>query len=246
MEPSKTVRTSASVWIAICATGSLLFGIEPPADLVEGLGAEAYPERVAAEKGLQAWAAKEDRAAKTWLLNQYQNSANPEIRRGALSVLRAVVLQELAGKRPGYVGIAMAGVQLVEENGVEGFGVEVQSVNPDTPAEKYGMQVNDVIVKLDGMGWEGANAQHEFAKKIGTKRGGDKIRLEILRHGKRQEIELVLAPRPWELGEYREMLQLRGNPFAMGGASVPLDEEQAEDKAFQDWLKEQKLELLGQ
>lgn len=215
-------------------------GAEPLPQLVEKLGADAYPERVAAEKELREWALSGGAEAKSSLLGIYKNSSNPEIRRRSLSVLKVVVIEELTDRRPGFVGISMGGVKLPPELEEGGFGVEVRAVNPGTPAAKAKLRVTDVIIKLDGQGWSKPEAQHEFASRIGTKRGGDEVKLEVLRGGETVEVDLVLASRPWSAGTYNQTLRLRGvDPFAVPG-QFPLDESSAEEEAFQGWLEKQK------
>ena len=238
MRPSKTVRSGICGMAAMVVASMLAAGLEPPQKLIEELGAEAYPDRVAAEKALQAWAESGGEAANRWLLGEHRSSDNPEIRRRALSVLKSVVLKELTRERPGFVGIGMASVKLSDANGGEGYGVEVQLVNPGTPAEKAGLRVTDVIIKLNGKGWTKADAPHEFAGRIEDMRAGDKVQLEIRRDGKKEDIELVLASRPWSAGLYSQNVPLRGDPFA-ARRRPPIDERQAESEAFQAWIEDQ-------
>lgn len=228
--------------VAMVAATTLSFGLEPQRELIEGLGAEAYPERIAAEKALQSWVEREGEAAKEWLLLQHKQSENPEIRRGALSVLRSVVMKDLVNQRPGFVGIGMGSVKLADDSEFKGYGIVIQTVNAGTPAEKAGLRVTDVILKLDGKGWAGEDAQHEFAGRIGNMRGGDKIRLELLRDGKKEVVELTLAPRPWAAGIYDANLQQRTGVFALR-SSRPEDEERAENAAFQEWMKRRQAEI---
>ncbi|MEP4077474.1 MAG: PDZ domain-containing protein [Haloferula sp.] len=206
--------------------------------MIEKLGSDAYPDRVSAERELRSWAESGGEAARKWLIDQCRTAENPEVRSRSLAALKAVVLKDLTKQRPGFVGIGMGSVKTPEEHGGKGFGVEVQAVNPGTPADKAGLRVTDVILKLDGKGWADPNAQHEFAGRIGKMRGGDKIRLELLRNGKKEEVDLTLASRPWSAGVYSENLQLRGDPFA-ARSRLPRDEKHAENQAFQDWLERQ-------
>ncbi|MFC7339051.1 PDZ domain-containing protein [Haloferula chungangensis] len=215
-------------------------GLEPPAALIKNLGADAYPERMAAERALSEWALNRGDEAKTALLELSKTSGDPEIRRRSLSALKTVVIKELTDQRPGFVGIRMGVVELSAEAAGGGVGVQVEAVTPGTPAEKAGIRVADVILKLDGKGWTRQEAQHEFAERIGGKRGGDKVKFEVLRGEERLEFELVLAHRPWSLGTYNQTLQFRGgDPFFMPN-QIPPDEKSAEELAFQEWLEKQK------
>ncbi|MGB6223740.1 PDZ domain-containing protein [Haloferula sp.] len=208
------------------------------------MGAEAYPDRIAAEEALKSWAIDEGAVAKNWLLTQHAQTEDPEVRRRFMAVLKEVVMGELAEQRPGYVGIGMGVVELADGLGSGDYGVEIQAVKEEAPAAKAGLRVSDVIVSLDGKGWSTPNADEEFAKRIGAMHGGDKVRLEILRAGKKESIELVLAPRPWSLGRYGDRIPLQRDPFA-AGVFQPPNEKDAQNQAFQAWMEQQKSPATG-
>ncbi len=69
----------------------------------------------------------------------------------------------------------------------------MQSILPDSPADKAGLRMNDVILKLNG---DDAGAMQTFVQSIGTKKPGDKIKLKIKRDGKDKEIEVTLGKMP--------------------------------------------------
>lgn len=243
MRPSGIFLSVTFGVVTMAVTIPVVSGAEPPSKLLEELAADAYPDRVEAERKLRDWALSGGAEAEKSLYRLYRNSENPEIRRRSLSVLREVVIKALTDQRPGFVGIGMGSVKLPPEVAEGGYGIEVQAINPDTPAEKADLRVTDVIMKLDGKGWSQPEAQHEFANRIGEKRGGDKVKLEVLRGGETLEIELILASRPWSAGTYNQTLQLRGaNRFIMPG-QFPLNEKDAEEQAFKDWLGKQRAEM---
>ncbi len=71
-------------------------------------------------------------------------------------------------------------------------GALVQEVVPGSAAEKAGMKVGDVIVAVDGEAISGAS---KLRATIGIKRRGDKIRLDVLRDGKRRSLVATLEER---------------------------------------------------
>lgn len=232
-------RSSLGALVGCLLIVSGASALTPPENLVEGLGAEAYPDRIAAELGLKSWAFGEGEVARDWLLKQLGQTEDPEVRRRFLAVLKELVMSELAEQRPGYVGIGMAAVKLADGMDSGDYGVEIQAVKEGAPAAQAGLRVNDVILSLDGKGWSTPNADEEFAQRIGAMRGGDKVRLEILRTGEKEWIELVLAPRPWSLGRYGDRIPLQRDPFAAGVFQTP-NEKDAQNQAFQDWMEQQK------
>src|SRR6266404_9781816 len=98
-----------------------------------------------------------------------------------LAVIAPLVLV-LAG--PADVEKGFLGVQLKQTDA----GIEVQSILPDSPADKAGLRMNDVILRLNG---DDAGAMQNFVQSIGTKKPGDKIKLKIKRDGKDKEIEVT-------------------------------------------------------
>lgn len=215
---------------------------EPSLDLIERLKAEDYPDRVAAQVELETWALDHGEEAWPWLQKKAGGDTSPEIQERALAVLKASVLDELSRKRPGFVGITMAPTQLELDGGA--YGVQIRMVSPDSPAEKAGLQPNDVVVELDGEGWNGEDAVDSFAGRVGKMAPGTKVKLGVIRGGERIAVELRLAARPWSAGEYgdqKRLLLQRGNFLGpRGGFVLPeQDEERARDNAFQKWMEDQ-------
>jgi serine protease Do len=80
-------------------------------------------------------------------------------------------------------------------------GALVASVDPGGPAAKAGLQVGDVIRKVDG---QPIVSSGDLPALIGQSRPGDKVALEVWRHGKREEISAKLgdaAEKPAKVAE---------------------------------------------
>lgn len=100
----------------------------------------------------------------------------------------------------GTVKRAMMGVTLANMTPeiAEGFGlgnqqgVIIQNVFQDSPAERAGLQRNDVIVDLNG---QPVNDRDKFRLKIADTPSGTKVRLGVLRDGKRVATEVTLTDR---------------------------------------------------
>ena len=76
-------------------------------------------------------------------------------------------------------------------NGVDhARGCTVTAVNPNMPAAKAGVKTGDLIVKIDGKGFEGLDSLFEHVQ---SKKPGDKLKLSIQRNGKPVEITVTLA-----------------------------------------------------
>ncbi len=71
-------------------------------------------------------------------------------------------------------------------------GALVQEVVSGSAAEKAGVKVGDVIISVDG---EAIASAADLRTTIGVKRSGDKVRLDILRDGKRRTVTALLDER---------------------------------------------------
>ncbi|GGA84494.1 S1C family serine protease [Ornithinibacillus halotolerans] len=109
---------------------------------------------------------------------------------------------ETTGKvqRP-YIGISMATINqvpmqyrynIILPEGVD-HGMVVASVEPESPADKAGLQQFDIITKIDG---HDTPTPLELRKYMYTEtQVGDTIELEIYRNGEKQIVELELTER---------------------------------------------------
>lgn len=91
-----------------------------------------------------------------------------------------------------YIGVYLEELnkELSEYFGVkEGTGLLVSKVTEESPAEKAGLKVGDVIIKADG---EQVEAVKELSELIQNKEKGDKIELEFLRDGKKRTVKIEI------------------------------------------------------
>ena len=94
-----------------------------------------------------------------------------------------------------FVGILMQSLtpslrQAIGEK-VPERGALVSQVQPGSPAEEAGVQVGDIVVRLDG---EPMTDSREVQRAVLRKRVGDHVRLGIWRDGKETEIAVKAAP----------------------------------------------------
>jgi hypothetical protein len=69
-------------------------------------------------------------------------------------------------------------------------GCEINSVSPESAAEKAGIRQGDTIVKFDGKAVKNFT---ELTTAISDKAGGEKVKIEISREGKRTTVEVTLG-----------------------------------------------------
>ena len=73
-------------------------------------------------------------------------------------------------------------------------GAYIQRVVPESPAEEAGLNVGDVVLKIDGK--ELKIGKFELASVIASKKVGDKVKIIYSRNGKIQEIQATLTSAP--------------------------------------------------
>jgi Do/DeqQ family serine protease len=96
----------------------------------------------------------------------------------------------------GYLGILPQELtpELAESMEVEGTeGILVGDVLADTPAESGGLETGDIITKLNGQPVTDVN---EFRILIADQKVGESIRLDVLRDGRKERLDVVLEERP--------------------------------------------------
>jgi serine protease Do len=98
----------------------------------------------------------------------------------------------------GFLGILPLSVtedpeQAAELGWTERYGVLVERVVPGTGAEAAGLQVNDIVIRLDGVRMEG---RHHLVEAIGQIDPGSVVSLEIWRNAERMTVEADLGVRP--------------------------------------------------
>jgi S1-C subfamily serine protease len=78
------------------------------------------------------------------------------------------------------------------------IGALVEAVEPGSPAEKAGIQVNDLITAVNGAP---VDANHALADLIRANKPGDKVTLSILRKGAARSIDVTLGTRRLDTGQ---------------------------------------------
>ena len=118
------------------------------------------------------------------LFRQSRIAEDPEARERCLSILRELVIDGYAKEGEGYIGIGLR----PEIGNVPGDPnprgvIRVTQVQPDTPAQKADIRLNDLIVGLDREVWHEVDASLVFREKIRMMKPNTKVELKILRDG---------------------------------------------------------------
>ncbi len=80
-----------------------------------------------------------------------------------------------------------------EHNVTETVGALVTQVMPQSPAEKAGLKINDVVTAVDG---DKVNAEHTLRDLLATHKPGDSVKLDVVRDGKTTQMDVTLDQMP--------------------------------------------------
>jgi S1-C subfamily serine protease len=114
--------------------------------------------------------------------------------------------------RRGMLGVTIA---TIDEESAKALGAEVSrgalisAIEPDSAAEQAGLQVDDIITKVDN---RRINNSRELANAIGLKGSGEDVTIEFVREGRTRTVTATLGT--------RELLQSSGADIHSGLAGA--------------------------
>ena len=90
-------------------------------------------------------------------------------------------------REEGFLGVSLA------QRTDGGVGSIIETVQPDSPAQKAGIEVGDVVLAVDG---EPVNGQAGLVAAIRDRSPGDTISIDLVRDGERVSVSATLVARP--------------------------------------------------
>lgn len=188
----------AAAGILLCSA-SFGWSVQLPMAAFKDLGSGEFHRRELAQKELLAWARKQPGQAKTEFLRQSRRAVDPEIRERCMSILRSLVTDEYLQEGEGYIGIALSmqdEILKVPGDVKSRSAIRVVEVREDTPGQRAGIRLNDLIVGLDDERWSGVDASSLFRERVKALKPNSNARLTIIRDGGLIELKVKLGRRP--------------------------------------------------
>ncbi len=118
------------------------------------------------------------------------------------SIAKSVTDRLMSGQaiERGYLGVSIQNLldEYREPLGLpdDQEGAYIAEVTPGAPAEQAGLRADDIVVAVNG---ESIESSTELTRRVGQAKPGDMLRLEIIREGRRQTINVRSGTRPADI-----------------------------------------------
>lgn len=196
-EPVKPVSTTPLAGVVI----------EKQSDQIEFTTMEEEIETLVKDLGADDWEKRNEstavlielgKAVVPYLIRAFRDN-DPEVRMRSRVILESIVPYILAGQQGGWIGINMNEVPTsdprLSEHIKEGVGVEVMTIIPGQPSEKFGLKEGDIIITFEN---DKISSLNNWTECIRNSAPGTRIKLGLIRDGQKKDLELVLGRRPKE------------------------------------------------
>ena len=167
-----------------------------PAELLEKLADQQFQVRETAQQDVLGWALANKDEAPRILLSCLVKNTDPEVKFRCMRVLEALARSEYEKQGQGFIGIQMRDemVRLPDGNDLKA-AIRVTFILPGLAAEKAGLKVGDLIVGINGKGWD-SPATDGMRQQVMGMRPTTEIKLQALRGDKVEEFDVTLVRRP--------------------------------------------------
>lgn len=111
------------------------------------------------------------------------------------------VANDLLKTPVGYLGVVMEPLPEAKANElkIEGGGVKIKELAPGQAAEKSGIKVGDILVRINKEALPKQNALRRLGQLIQDLEPGAVVTIDIIRNGENRQIEATLGTRPADL-----------------------------------------------
>lgn len=164
--------------------------------LAAQLDSDEFRSRESAQIELTKLATAHPEVALDAILEEYLDTGILEARYRLRGILYRSKQAEFLKIPRGFVGIVMGRSFVRAKNGELIHAIQVGQVVPDSAAEKFGLEVLDQIIGMDGKPLSAEDALNDFANYITGKSSGDEVELTIQRRAQEMKLKLTLGQRP--------------------------------------------------
>lgn len=169
-----------------------------PKELVPLLGHARFKVRQAAEDRLKEMLQDDPQPVGDACYDAYSRDPDPEVRMRARSVLLDFVTKSGTGAGRGFVGIRLHLHAFYDAQGELRFAIQVDLVQPGTPASQVGMMIGDRVTGIDAVDLNHPDGDRKFMDYVAGKAPGKEVVLVIDRAGNTFKQKVTLTRRPAE------------------------------------------------
>jgi S1-C subfamily serine protease len=189
-------RLSWIVIVILNAPSGVGLSFELPSTFSD-LSSAQFHKRESAQAKMLDWARQDPELAMSVLFKQSRVAIDPEARARCIEILKTLVGEEYMKEGEGYIGIALSDeIHNILGEPLPRNVIRVTEVRADTPGQKAGIQLNDLIVALESKGWQDAQGSVHFRERIRGMKPESSAALTIFRDGKLMELKVRLGRRP--------------------------------------------------
>lgn len=226
----KSALTTVGVFFLAVSSGVAL---EIPGRIITDLGSQQFRQRETAQAELLGWARGQAQASLEALYEKSSTADDPEVRQRLMTVLRELVDDQYLKEGKGYIGIGLkSAVANVPGELKPRSLIHVTQIQPNSPGERAGLKVDDLIVSLNDDVWQDELANEAFSQKIASMKPNDKVRLKVLRNQNLLDLEVILCRRP----VFADNLYFDQRLMDADGL-----ERAAKEAHFRQWMRDRKI-----
>jgi hypothetical protein len=228
----RAVTRGLAIAFLVACSGSAVAEVASPDELIAELSHTDFKTRMRSQERLLEWGRNNLDAGIKKFYETYRNSDDPEVRLRSREVLRELVIHKQSGEGEGYLGIRMQAEELMLDGGNLRPVVRITAIMPGTPAAKFELRPNDLIVGIDEVEVGGEDPLTAFGAYVQSRKPRTDVTLHVLRNGQPQDVVVNLMRRPPNLDQ---------RAFLWGGQEiVPPAQEEVEEQEFKKWLNDQR------
>ena len=141
-------RCITQMMICVLLTGFV--AAELPKDVLGKLGSDQFEVRQKAYAELKEWSVGNLKTSPSLLYKVWAKSKDPEVKSRCYVLMKEAAIVRHFGKGQGFVGIVMSAAVIAGKEGEpDRSAVGITEVRVNTPAEKSGLKVGDIILGID-------------------------------------------------------------------------------------------------
>lgn len=190
-------------FLILCGSSPILRGEEaqapshPLEELLSNLASESFVVRETAQIRLKNWPWSNEQKPQQFLADCAKLTTEPEV---TFRLREEAEVHFLSEAQP-YYGFEFLRNEFRNE---EHRGIKISNIIPDSPAERAGLWINDILVGLGDLRFENLDPQADILAELLKQTTGHKVKLLVLRQDREVKIAIRLGSREYSEAEAKD------------------------------------------